>query len=155
MTALILSVSYRKQEFFRCGYYVYNEYINPDFLINEPAEISIGQIRRSILSDKPRITRFAIDWGIQEDFEKELYLGSNLKNVNTTQGFALVDTTNTQNNNFNNNFNSLNNNGKAGLELGFDPFSSNGIFNQIGGLPSLESSLMTGWINNTNGMGFN
>lgn len=83
-------------------------------------------------------------------------MGSNLKNANATQGFALMDSTNTQNNTFNSNFNnSFNNNGKAGLELGFDPFISNGIFNQIGGLPSLESSLMTGWMNNTNGMGFN
>jgi histone chaperone ASF1 len=28
VTAIILSVSYRKQEFFRVGYYVYNHYID-------------------------------------------------------------------------------------------------------------------------------
>lgn len=45
------------------GYYVYNNYKSEENIENEPEEVIISDIQRSILSDKPRITRFSINWG--------------------------------------------------------------------------------------------
>lgn len=36
VTAIILTVSYRNAEFFRVGYYVYNQYTDPELIINDP-----------------------------------------------------------------------------------------------------------------------
>lgn len=36
VTAIILTVSHRGQEFFRVGYYVYNQYTDPELIINDP-----------------------------------------------------------------------------------------------------------------------
>lgn len=36
VTALIISVSYKNQEFFRVGYYVYNSYDDPELNENPP-----------------------------------------------------------------------------------------------------------------------
>ena len=41
---MILSVSYKKQEFFRVGYYVYNQYIDPELIENDPEEIIIEKV---------------------------------------------------------------------------------------------------------------
>lgn len=63
-TAIIISVSYEKQEFFRCGYYVRNEY---DENIQEPPKnVSLPDLRRYILSENPRIFRFEIEWAKRE-----------------------------------------------------------------------------------------
>lgn len=62
VTAIVLSVAYRNQEFFRVGYYVHNEYADPALLENPPEQLQIDKVVRRILSDKPRITRMAITW---------------------------------------------------------------------------------------------
>ena len=62
VTAIVLSVAYRKQEFFRVGYYIHNEYADPLLLENPPEQLQINNVVRMILSDKPRITRMAITW---------------------------------------------------------------------------------------------
>lgn len=49
VTAIIISVSYREQEFFRCGFYVYNENITEDDLFIEP---SIKNVILFILGNK-------------------------------------------------------------------------------------------------------
>ena len=41
VTALILSVQYKKQEFFRAGYYVYNQYCDPSLIENDPENVII------------------------------------------------------------------------------------------------------------------
>jgi len=61
VAAIIHSVSYQKQEFFRVGYFVYNNYEDP-FLLENPYPIQYDKIVRSILADKPRIIRHQIDW---------------------------------------------------------------------------------------------
>ena len=58
-TAIVISVAYEKQEFFRCGYYVRNEY---DENMPEPPSLSLPDLRRYILSENPRIFRFEIEW---------------------------------------------------------------------------------------------
>jgi len=48
------------------GYYVYNSYIDPELIENDPPEVLIDRVQRNILADKPRITRFNINWGDDE-----------------------------------------------------------------------------------------
>ena len=72
-TAIILSVSYEKQEFFRCGYYVRNEY--DEGLLEQPKNLSLGELRRYILAESPRIFRFEIEWAKREGVA---YMDNNL-----------------------------------------------------------------------------
>jgi histone chaperone ASF1 len=46
----------------RVGYYVNNEYTDPELAENPPARPVIEKIKRNILAEKPRVTRFAIKW---------------------------------------------------------------------------------------------
>ena len=62
VTAVILCCSYNNQEFFRCGYYLNNIYDNEEMNLNPPEKVDTSHILRSLLADKPRITRFDIDW---------------------------------------------------------------------------------------------
>jgi len=62
VSAIIHSVSYEKQEFFRVGYFVYNNYEDPFLVENPPYPAQVDKIVRSILADKPRIIRHNIDW---------------------------------------------------------------------------------------------
>ena len=62
VTAILLCCSYNNQEFFRCGYYLNNIYDNEEMNLNQPEIIQIDHVVRSVLADKPRITRFDIDW---------------------------------------------------------------------------------------------
>ena len=62
VTAIILCCSYNNQDFFRCGYYLNNIYDNEEMNINPPEKVDKDRIIRSLLADKPRITRFDIDW---------------------------------------------------------------------------------------------
>lgn len=62
VTAVLLCCSYNNQEFFRCGYYLNNIYDSEEMNNNPPEKIDINHVVRSILADKPRITKFDIDW---------------------------------------------------------------------------------------------
>lgn len=62
ITALMLTCSYLDQEFFRIGYYVNNSYTDAELMENLPNEPVLDKIQRTILADKPRISRFPIDW---------------------------------------------------------------------------------------------
>ena len=62
VTAVILCCSYNNQEFFRCGYYLNNIYDNEEMNLNPPEKVDKNRIIRSLLADKPRITRFDIEW---------------------------------------------------------------------------------------------
>ena len=62
ITAIILTCSYLEKEFIRIGYYVNNQYTDPDLIENPPVKPSTDKIQRCVLADKPRITRFAIYW---------------------------------------------------------------------------------------------
>jgi len=57
-----LTCSYKEQEFFRCGYYVNNFYENEEWNITPPEKIQLNNLKRHILFDKPRITKFNISW---------------------------------------------------------------------------------------------
>lgn len=64
VTVLLVTCSYRDKEFLRVGYYVNNEYSEEyDEEKGVPEPLEIGKVVRTILADKPRVTRFPINWG--------------------------------------------------------------------------------------------
>jgi hypothetical protein len=62
VTVLLIKCEYRNQEFVRVGYYVSNEYETEDLRLNPPDPPQPTRIVRNILADKPRVTKFNIDW---------------------------------------------------------------------------------------------
>ena len=62
VTVILLTCSYDSREFVRVGYYVNNEYDSEELAADPPAKPVIDRIRRNVLAEKPRVTRFAIKW---------------------------------------------------------------------------------------------
>ncbi|TID14306.1 Histone chaperone asf1 [Venturia nashicola] len=62
VTVILLTCSYDGREFVRVGYYVNNEYTDEALAESPPSKPVIEKIRRNILAEKPRVTRFAIKW---------------------------------------------------------------------------------------------
>lgn len=62
VTVILLTCSYDGREFVRVGYYVNNEYDSEELAAEPPAKPIIERIRRNVLAEKPRVTRFAIKW---------------------------------------------------------------------------------------------
>lgn len=71
MTVILLTCSYDDREFVRVGYYVNNEYTDEALANDPPAKPVLEKIRRSILAEKPRVTRFAIKWDSEESAPAE------------------------------------------------------------------------------------
>lgn len=98
VTVVLLTCSYRGQEFVRVGYFINNEYSDPELRENPPptpqfdkvAEMlswcpsksnsfphlrfsmmcfSFAQVTRNILGTEPRVTRFKINWDDSEGAE--------------------------------------------------------------------------------------
>jgi len=85
VTVVLVTCSYKEREFVRVGYYVNNEYNDPNALPPPPTmgdngeavpaaatpslpnPIPIEHIQRQILADKPRVTKFPISWGEQDE----------------------------------------------------------------------------------------
>lgn len=71
VTALLLTASYRSQEFIRVGYYVHNQLEGELAEGKQIDDLSlpelISRIKRTIISDKPRVTKFNIDWSDSRD----------------------------------------------------------------------------------------
>lgn len=62
VTVVLLTCSYRNKEFIRVGYYVNNEYTDPELKENPPSTPQFDRLQRNILATNPRVTRFKIDW---------------------------------------------------------------------------------------------
>eukprot|EP00299_Pterocystis_sp_00344_P019388 c9623_g1_i3.p1 GENE.c9623_g1_i3~~c9623_g1_i3.p1 ORF type:complete len:213 (+),score=42.96 c9623_g1_i3:29-640(+) len=62
VTAVLLSCSYRGQDFIRVGYYVMNQYTDPELRENPPATPILDKIQRSVMTDHPRVTKWQIQW---------------------------------------------------------------------------------------------
>ncbi|KAK8758754.1 histone chaperone asf1 [Amblyomma americanum] len=62
VTVVLLTCSYRGKEFIRVGYYVNNEYTDPELKENPPSTPQFDRLQRNILATNPRVTRFKIDW---------------------------------------------------------------------------------------------
>ncbi|EXJ75662.1 histone chaperone ASF1 [Cladophialophora psammophila CBS 110553] len=71
VTVILLTCSYDGREFVRVGYYVYNEYDDEILSADPPAKPVIEKIRRNVLAEKPRVTRFAIKWDSEESAPAE------------------------------------------------------------------------------------
>lgn len=48
----------------RVGYYVNNEYDSEELNADPPAKPLLEHVRRNVLAEKPRVTRFAIKWSV-------------------------------------------------------------------------------------------
>lgn len=66
VTVVLLTCSYNGNEFIRVGYYVNNDYKDEEMKLNPPAIPQLHLIERNVLSDKPRVTRFQIEWDSSE-----------------------------------------------------------------------------------------
>jgi len=70
VAAIILTASYKEQEFVRVGYYQNTEYDDPEMnaMVREEGVKSDIQWHRLVrnLADKPRVTRFSIKWDVEE-----------------------------------------------------------------------------------------
>jgi histone chaperone ASF1 len=64
VAALILTGSYKDQEFVRVGYYQNTEYDEEALNAEPPAKIQFERLVRDI-SNKPRVTRFQIKWCVK------------------------------------------------------------------------------------------
>ncbi|KAM7516341.1 hypothetical protein LguiA_005924 [Lonicera macranthoides] len=62
VTVLLLTCSYMGQEFLRVGYYVNNDYDDEQLREEPPQKVLIDRVQRNILSDKPRVTKFPINF---------------------------------------------------------------------------------------------
>ncbi|GAV87474.1 ASF1_hist_chap domain-containing protein, partial [Cephalotus follicularis] len=62
VTVLLLTCSYLGQEFIRVGYYVNNDYDDEQLREEPPTKVLIDKVQRNILSDKPRVTKFPINF---------------------------------------------------------------------------------------------
>ncbi|KAF8630277.1 hypothetical protein AX17_005463 [Amanita inopinata Kibby_2008] len=63
VAALILTGSYKDQEFVRVGYYQNTEYDNDEMRDDPPEQIRFDRLSRDI-NTKPRVTRFQIKWDV-------------------------------------------------------------------------------------------
>lgn len=62
VTVLLLTCSYLGQEFVRVGYYVNNDYDDEQLREEPPQKVLIDRVQRNILADKPRVTKFPINF---------------------------------------------------------------------------------------------
>jgi len=101
VTVVLLTCSYRGKEFVRVGYYVNNEYTDPELKENPPAVPMYDKLSRNILATQPRVTRFKIEWDDQKmnggesgsnerdvvnGFEQQLRIGENSIESESNQG---------------------------------------------------------------------
>ncbi|PWN46192.1 anti-silence-domain-containing protein [Ceraceosorus guamensis] len=62
VTVILLTGSYRDAEFIRVGYYVNNFYEDPALQENPPEQVDLSIVKREVLAEKPRVTRFNVKW---------------------------------------------------------------------------------------------
>lgn len=62
VTVILLTCGYKGAEFLRVGYYVSNEYDNPEMVENPPETPDFDHLQRNILASNPRVTKFKINW---------------------------------------------------------------------------------------------
>ena len=62
VTVALITATFKGQEFVRIGYYVNNEYDDPELKDNPPTEPNFNKLVRTIAADQPRVTKFKINW---------------------------------------------------------------------------------------------
>ncbi|KAF8250277.1 histone deposition protein Asf1 [Wilcoxina mikolae CBS 423.85] len=71
VTVILLTCAYDGREFVRVGYYVSNEYDTPELQNEPPKQPILDRIVRNMLTEKPRVTRFAIKWDSEDSAPAE------------------------------------------------------------------------------------
>jgi len=71
VTVCIITCSYHSHEFVRIGYFVNNEYQEPELREEPPQEPILEKLHRNILDSAPRVTRFKINWGDQDENQQQ------------------------------------------------------------------------------------
>lgn len=66
VTVVLITCSYLEQEFIRIGYYVRTEY-NEEGVEELPDPFDVAKLYRNMLTDEPRVTRFAVNWSGQSN----------------------------------------------------------------------------------------
>lgn len=74
VTVILLTCAYDNREFVRVGYYVNNEYDSEELNADPPAKPLLDRVRRNVLAEKPRVTRFAIKWLVFPYWRCGLYI---------------------------------------------------------------------------------
>ena len=82
VTVVLLTCSYSGNEFIRVGYYVNNAYVDEELQLDPPPVPQLNKIQRNILADKPRVTRFNIDWTGEQAV-------TNVENIHPADGAAV------------------------------------------------------------------
>ena len=80
VTVILLTCSYLSREFVRVGYYVNVEYRDEELKENPPTQIQFENLARNILADKPRVTRFPINWdksGVEQPMPEAIAAAEN------------------------------------------------------------------------------
>lgn len=67
VTVVLITAAYREQEFVRVGYYVTNEYEDPELREIPPTEPQFPKLIRTIAANEPRVTKFKINWDSQKN----------------------------------------------------------------------------------------
>ncbi|CAE6206967.1 unnamed protein product [Arabidopsis arenosa] len=67
VTVLLLTCSYMDQEFIRVGYYVNNDYDDEQLREEPPTKVLINKVQRNILTDKPRVTKFPVNFHPEDE----------------------------------------------------------------------------------------
>ncbi|KAI9759849.1 MAG: Histone chaperone asf1 [Chaenotheca gracillima] len=71
VTVILLTCSYDGREFVRVGYYVNNEYDSEELNKEPPAKPVMDRVKRNVLAEKPRVTRFTIKWDTDDSAPAE------------------------------------------------------------------------------------
>merc|ERR1712003_586329 len=66
VTVVLITCSYRDQEFVRIGYYINNEYVTEEMKENPPDVPQIEQLKRLVCLN-PRVTRMVINWDEKDE----------------------------------------------------------------------------------------
>ncbi|KAL3636026.1 ASF1 anti-silencing function 1 [Castilleja foliolosa] len=81
VTVLLLTCSYQGQEFIRVGYYVNNDYEDEQLKEEPPQKVLLDKVQRNILADKPRVTKFPINFHPEKNQNEEQACGPSEENV--------------------------------------------------------------------------
>ena len=60
------------QEFIRVGYYVNNDYDDPEMMETPPEPPQYDRLKRNILASNPRVTKFKINWEDPDKYKSPL-----------------------------------------------------------------------------------
>ena len=62
VTVVLLTCSYRAAEFIRIGYYVSNDYTQPELKETNPSPPQMDKLQRNILATNPRYGHYSTRW---------------------------------------------------------------------------------------------